>query len=159
MRSIGLIVGGLHLMCLALGGATLRAQSPEEEVLAVIDALLTSMREADSATAAALFHPEARLLTLDSRQPRHEVRAIAATAFIEAIGASGGAWEERIWDPEIWFDGDLAVVWAKYDFHVDGRFSHCGVDAFHLADTPQGWKIISIIYTRRTSGCESPRGG
>jgi hypothetical protein len=159
MRATALAATTLQFFCLMLGGSLLQAQSPEDEVLAVINALLISIREADSATAATLFHPEARLVVLDSRQARHEVRTVSASRFIESIGASAGVWEERVWDPEISFDGGLALVWTNYDFHAAGRFSHCGVDAFHLVDTAEGWKIISIIYTRRTSGCESPPGG
>lgn len=158
MRMIRIIQVSLVFASLA-AAPSLEAQSPEEQVLAVIDRLMTSMREADSATAAAVFHPQARLVTVDSRDGHHQVRAIAVESFVAGIGGSGRNWNERVWDPEISFDGDLALVWAKYDFLADGHFSHCGVDAFHLARTPQGWRIISIIYTRRTEGCESPPGG
>ncbi len=135
------------------------AQSSDGEVLAVVDRLMTSMREADSAVAASLFHAEARLVIVDSRDGQRSVRTIPAGDFTAAVGQSGGVWVERVWDPKVLFDGDLALVWADYDFHADGRFSHCGVDAFHLARTPDGWKIISIIYTRRAEGCESPPDG
>jgi hypothetical protein len=138
---------------------SLRAQSPEEEVLAVVDQLMASMREADTATASSLFLPEARLVAVDSREGHREVRALGFEDFVAAVGQSGGNWNERVWDPEVLFDGDLALVWAKYDFINDGRFSHCGIDAFHLARTRQGWRFISIIYSRRTAGCESPPGG
>lgn len=33
-------------------------------------------------------------------------------------------------------DGPLATVWARYDFYLNGTFSHCGHDAFMLALTP-----------------------
>ena len=60
---------------------------------------------------------------------------------------------ERIWDSEVRVDGDLATVWTKYDFLRAGAFSHCGVDAFQLARTPEGWKIIQIADTHRQEGC------
>jgi hypothetical protein len=81
--------------------------------------------------------------------------ASLAEDFIAAVGASGGGWVERIWDPETHLDGELAVVWAPYDFRVEGRFSHCGVDAFTLARGADGWKILSISYTLRSEGCVS----
>jgi hypothetical protein len=36
---------------------------------------------------------------------------------------------------------------------VDGEFSHCGVDAFILVLTEDGWRILSIADTRTTEGC------
>lgn len=50
----------------------------------------------------------------------------------------------------------LATVWAPYAFYLDGRLSHCGVNAFQLIRRPQGWRIVSLIDTRRTEGCEIP---
>ncbi len=53
----------------------------------------------------------------------------------------------KVWDPKILIHKEIAVVWTKYDFHREGKFSHCGVDAFNLIKTPEGWKISGIIYT------------
>jgi len=64
-----------------------------------------------------------------------------------------------MWDPNVLIHKEIAVVWAKYDFHREGKFSHCGVDAFNLVKTPEGWKISGIIYTVEKEGCgESPIG-
>jgi hypothetical protein len=30
-------------------------------------------------------------------------------------------------------DGPLASVWAEYSFYAGEKFSHCGIDAFQLA--------------------------
>jgi hypothetical protein len=51
------------------------------------------------------------------------------------------------------------VVWTPYDFHIDGEFSHCGIDAFNMVRTDEGWKIASIVWTVERTGCEnSPLG-
>ena len=44
-------------------------------------------------------------------------------------------------------DGPVATLWAPYDFYSSVEFSHCGTDAFQLAKTPEGWKVISVSYT------------
>jgi hypothetical protein len=49
---------------------------------------------------------------------------------------------ERIWNPEVRVHGLIATVWTPYDFWTDGKFSHCGVDAFDLIKTAEGWKIF-----------------
>ena len=41
----------------------------------------------------------------------------------------------------------IATVWTPYDFWIDGKFSHCGIDAFDLVKTDEGWKIAGGSYT------------
>ena len=66
---------------------------------------------------------------------------------------------ERMWAPKVFCHERIAVVWTSYDFHRNRQFSHCGVDAFTLIKTEQGWKIASIVYTVEKNGCpESPLG-
>jgi hypothetical protein len=50
-------------------------------------------------------------------------------------------------------DGGLASVWTEYAFYVGERLNHCGVDAFHLVRTAEGWRIIDLADTRRREGC------
>jgi hypothetical protein len=54
---------------------------------------------------------------------------------------------ERMWDPEVRIDGAVATLWAPYDFYRALEFSHCGTDAFQLANTPDGWKVMMVSYT------------
>lgn len=54
---------------------------------------------------------------------------------------------ERIWDPVILVDGDLAMVWAPYDFHINGKFSHAGVDAMTFLRSDAGWKLAGIVWS------------
>ena len=54
-------------------------------------------------------------------------------------------------------DGGIAQVWTDYAFYVGAEFSHCGVDAFHLAKDAFGsWKIMHLMDTRRKEGCIEP---
>jgi hypothetical protein len=79
--------------------------------------------------------------------------------YLESLGKPGPRWQERIWDPTILVHGRLATLWAPYDFHIDGTFSHCGVDAFTLFRTNEGWKIATVAYTVEQEGCApSPLG-
>lgn len=62
-------------------------------------------------------------------------------------------WEEKILDYKVQIDGNLAHVWTPYEFWFNGNFSHCGANAFTMAKTDQGWKIIHLIDSRRKEGC------
>jgi hypothetical protein len=57
--------------------------------------------------------------------------------------------EERIHDPLIRIDNDLAVVWAPFEFLVDGKVDHCGTDLFNLVHTDGKWIIASVADTGR----------
>jgi hypothetical protein len=58
---------------------------------------------------------------------------------------------------DIKIDGDFAQAWCDYAFYVGKNFSHCGVDAFQLHKTKEGWKIFHLADTRRRSGCVVPK--
>ena len=82
------------------------------------------------------------------------VRLGSPDAFINSIVNAPAEPRERMWDPEVRIDGDLATLWAPYDFHLGDRFSHCGVDALQLVRTDAGWRIASIAYTVHREDCD-----
>jgi hypothetical protein len=57
--------------------------------------------------------------------------------------------EERILSYNIQVDGSMAHVWTPYEFYVNGKLSHKGVNAFTLYLDGTTWKIIHLIDTRR----------
>ena len=63
-------------------------------------------------------------------------------------------WDERLLEYRVQIDGNLAHVWTPYEFWFNGNFSHCGANAFTLAKTDDGWKIIHLIDSRRRSSCK-----
>jgi hypothetical protein len=57
--------------------------------------------------------------------------------------------EERILNYSIQVDGSMAHVWTPYEFYVNNKFSHKGVNAFTLFKDNDQWKIVYLIDTRR----------
>jgi hypothetical protein len=69
-------------------------------------------------------------------------------AFAEHFAKPGKAhMEERIHDPLVRTDHDLAMVWAPFEFLVDGKPDHCGTDLFNLVHTGGKWLIAGIADT------------
>jgi hypothetical protein len=62
-------------------------------------------------------------------------------------------YEERLTDPAIEIDGDIAMVWSPYVFRIDGKLHHCGVDHFDLVRQGGAWRIQHITWSSRTTGC------
>ena len=133
-------------------------QSEEEAILQVARDLFHAMKQQDTVQVRELFLPEARLYRLSIRDGNASLRPTTVEDFVQAIGTPGSDFLERMWNPEVRSDGPIATVWTPYDFHLNGEFSHCGVDAFQMARVGTNWKIVSIIYTVRREGCNSPLG-
>lgn len=125
----------------------------EAEVEAVVRGLFDAMRDADSAAARALFHPDARLSGPVEKEGEVLLRTSPVGPFLEAVGGAEEQWDERIADLEIRVHGRLATAWMDYVFHLGGDLSHCGVNAMQLYRSTEGWKIFQIADTRRTDGC------
>lgn len=56
---------------------------------------------------------------------------------------------EKILSYNIQIDGTMAHVWAPYEFYLNDKLSHSGVNTFTLFKEKNEWKIISLIDTRR----------
>lgn len=141
------------LLASALGMA---AQEKPDSPLAVAQKLFDAMHTHDGKAARDLFTPGALLLSVDDSGTLH---SLPAAQFADHISSATGVWLERIWNPKVLEQASIAVVWADYDFHLNGKFSHCGVDSFSLVKSSAGWKIAYISDTRKKSECTpSPLG-
>jgi hypothetical protein len=71
-------------------------------------------------------------------------------AFADRVGRPGSTRiEERIHDPLVRIDNDLAMVWAPFEFLIDGKVDHCGTDLFDLVRKDGKWLIVSVADTSR----------
>ena len=137
------------------------AQSTKDEVQVsmTIARLFSGMEKGDSAMVHGCFTPTVTMATLRRDQDGHPqlMRESSLDGFLKAVGTPHpDTWYEEIWDLKVQVDGDLAQAWCDYAFYVGNRFSHCGVDAFQLFRTPDGWRIFHLADTRRTANCSVP---
>lgn len=56
---------------------------------------------------------------------------------------------EKILSYSIQIDGSMAQVWTPYEFYVNDKLSHKGVNVFTLFKEKESWKLIYLIDTRR----------
>ena len=134
------------------------AQTGEEQIVAVAEALFDAMRSKDAELIRRLMLPEARLVAVDATAGAPAVTWSGLEQFIERVTGSSEELLERMWSPAVEIDGAIATLWTPYDFHRDATFSHCGSDAFHMIRVGEEWKIAHVTYNRRTTGCYSPLG-
>jgi hypothetical protein len=125
----------------------LHAAAPEEDaVLAPVNALFAGMAKRDAAAIKASAIPGANMILMRDGKPAQ----MTIEAFADRVGKPGKtAIEERIHDPLIRIDNDLAVVWAPFEFLADGKVDHCGTDLFNLVHSEGKWLIASVADTSR----------
>ena len=132
-----------------IGAATacLHAATPEEDaVLTPINAMFSGMTARDAAAIKLPAIPGATMVLMRDGKPTQ----MTIEAFADRVGKPGKVQiEERIHDPLIKIDNDLAVVWAPFDFYVDGKVDYCGTDLFNLIRTDGKWLIASVADTGR----------
>lgn len=143
----------------ALLAATLSLAPAEDAVLDVVQRFFDTISEKDVETARELLLTDGQFVSIRTVDGKRVVRASSTRNFLDGLARSEGEWLERMWDPEVKVQGDLATVWTPYDFHVDGVFSHCGVDAFDLIRIDGAWRITAGSYTVEREDCApSPLG-
>ncbi|MDT0677391.1 nuclear transport factor 2 family protein [Autumnicola musiva] len=62
--------------------------------------------------------------------------------------------EERLHSFAVHASGELASVLTPYSMYINEELKHCGVNSFQLVKVGEEWKILYLIDTRRSEGCE-----
>lgn len=135
--------------------------SPEAErrVLAAVQQFFDSMAKRDVERAREVLIPEGRFTSVRVEDGKDIVRGFTNREYLEDLASGKEEELERMWEPKVRIEGRIATVWTRYDFHSDGVFSHCGVDAFDLVLDEGRWKIAGGVYTVQRENCpESPLG-
>jgi hypothetical protein len=135
-----------------------RANTERDAVLKTVQAFFDTMTAKDVDGARRILQPQGRFHAMRMRDGKPDVRAFANEEYFADLQASKQQMRERIWNPEVRVHGLIATVTAPYDFWIDGKFSHCGVDAFDLIKTEDGWKLAGGVYTVESKCEPSPLG-
>jgi hypothetical protein len=125
--------------------SSLQAGTTEQHmVLTPVMALFDGMAKRDPGAMKATFLPGGTMVLMRDGKPAQ----MTFETFAERVGKPGKTQiEERIHDPLVRIDNDLAVVWAPFDFLVDGKIDHCGTDLFNLVRVDEKWMIASVADT------------
>ena len=131
----------------ALFPLALHAATPDQQaVLAPIQAMFSGMSARDAAAIKKPTLPNGIMVLMRDGKPMQ----MTFEDFATRVGKPGKSQiEERIHDPLVKIDNDLAVVWAPFDFYIDGKVSHCGTDLFNLVRQNGQWLIASVADTSR----------
>jgi len=153
---IALLAGAVVLVS-TIGSSQIVAE--EADVLAAVDRFFKGMEAGDADMIREVVFPEGQFFRVRVAEDGSQFSTSSIQDLIDTVSDPDTDFLERIWDAEVRIHGSLATVWAPYDFYRDGEFSHCGIDAFNMLKTDEGWKLANAAYTVEPTGCApSPLG-
>jgi hypothetical protein len=122
----------------------------------------TPNKDALSPEKAAVLKPLQNLLDAISKRDKAEMRnqllpggiatlvrngkiiQVPFETFVERMPDGTEALEERIHDPQILVDENIAVIWAPYEYLINGVVDHSGTDIVHLVRQNGTWLIAGL---------------
>ena len=141
----GAISGGLLLLSLR------PSRADESSVFVPINLLFEGLAKRDAAAIEASAIPGATFVSMQYGTLQQMTFAQVA----QRVAKGTTHIDERIHDPLVHTDNDLALVWAPFEFRIDGKVDHCGTDLFSLVRKDGKWLIGSLSATLRKD-CGKP---
>ncbi|MGE0554116.1 MAG: hypothetical protein AB7R55_11870 [Gemmatimonadales bacterium] len=150
-------LAGLVVLGVLLPATRATAQQDREEIVGTVTGFFAAMKAKDRAGLVRYTDSLTRLTLLRPGPNGSRVLLMTGAQFLAAVtDPSRSALDEKIRNPVVQQDGDLATVWTPYQVHIDGKLSHCGTDAIQLARLGGQWKILSVSDTVREVDCGDP---
>ncbi|GAA0612676.1 hypothetical protein GCM10009422_04510 [Brevundimonas kwangchunensis] len=131
------------------------ASADAAAVMVPVNGVFAALSARDGQALLPLMDAEARINVV-AEGPNGARRHASPTVadFTGSLTPGPERFEEIMPAPSVMIDGDIASVWGRYVFRVDGELSHCGVNHFGLIRRDGVWKIANLTWTQRMTGCE-----
>lgn len=146
------------LLVLCLAATTVFSQKKEDKAIKkAIEIFFEGLNTGDSAKISSVCTQKPMLQSfMANQQGELEVMTDDWQDFLNQIGSKPANLkiEERIEFGNVEWEQSLASVWTPYTFWINGKLNHCGTNAFLLVKETAGWKIQTILDTRRKQGCK-----
>jgi ketosteroid isomerase-like protein len=97
------------------------SEADERAVLATIDRVFAALAAKDKAAMLNEVVPEGRATANDLGANRR-VRGMSWPAFVDYLAQIPGRPVQRLVQPHVHVEGDIAMIWSRYELEIDGRF-------------------------------------
>ena len=126
-------------------------QAQNKEVQQTIETFFEGFHQRDSIKIKSVCADAMILQSISEGKKGTKLENEKPSEFYKSIATipSSMQFQEKILSFNIQVDGTMAHVWTPYEFYVNGKLSHSGVNAFTLFKEDNVWKIIHLIDTRR----------
>jgi Putative lumazine-binding len=139
----------VHLLLLFLISHFSFAQ--EKEIQQTIETFFEAFHQRDSVKLQSVCSENLVLHSISESGNGTKLSVEKASNFYKSIASIPIAmkFEEKILSYNIQVDGAMAHAWTPYEFYVNGKLSHSGVNSFQLFKENEVWKVVYILDTRR----------
>lgn len=130
------------------------SMAQKQDVQKVIEDFFVAFHQKDTIKLQSVCSDKIILQSISESETKDNKLSNESTAeFYKSISSipSNINFNEKILNYAIRIDGTMAHVWTPYEFYLNGKLSHSGVNMFTLFKEKDNWKIIYIIDTRRKS--------
>ena len=143
-----------------VAAAQVRAAAPQQSsgsdeaaILAAMETFFAAVEAKDQSRILAAVIPEgtATSVLVDGEgQPR--IRNWHWNSYYANIAAQG-RFTERMIDPQVRVERDIAMVWGRYELNIDGAFRQCGVNHFDMVRSGGRWLVYNLTWTNQRAAC------
>ena len=145
MRPLPLIASLLLAGCAST--PAVQRTADEREVLALAQCFFDIMASGDARAGAELTVPEGVFINVRDVEGVPTIRHFTNADWVAGLPGNRGRYREWfVGEPVVHVAGDVAVVWGRYEFEIDGTVSHSGTDAMVFVRGPDGWKLAGGGY-------------
>jgi len=148
----------IAVVALALCGSAQAAKPDPDakaraEVLATLDRFFVAMSARDAKAWSEILLDDATMHSQNfAPDGQVTLRGFAGKEMIAGLGG-GPPKAEGVWKPTVLIRGPMAVVWAPYEFKLDGKSHHCGIDVFDFVKVGGAWKMSGALWTSEPAAC------
>ncbi|MDI5888176.1 MULTISPECIES: nuclear transport factor 2 family protein [Flavobacterium] len=127
------------------------SQAQNQEIQKVVDTFFEAFHAKDTLKLQALCEDTMILQSISENAKGTKLSNEKPQVFFKSIASIPAElkFQEKILSYSIQVDGSMAHAWTPYEFYVNGKLSHKGVNAFTLFKKDNIWKIVHLIDTRR----------
>ena len=128
------------------------SNAQKQEVQKCIDVFFEGFHQKDTLKLKSVCGDKIILQSIsESKSKGNKLSNESAEEFYKSIASipKTTKFQEKILSYNIQIDGTMAHVWAPYEFYLNDKLSHSGVNTFTLFKEKENWKIVYLIDTRR----------
>lgn len=127
------------------------SQAQNQEIQKVVETFFEAFHAKDTLKLKALCDETMILQSISENAKGTKLSNEKPATFFKSIASIPAEvnFQEKIMSYSVQVDGSMAHAWTPYEFYLNGKLSHKGVNAFTLFKKDNLWKIVHLIDTRR----------
>ena len=131
--------------------ASFTSNAQKQEIQKVIETFFEAFHAKDTLKLKSICSDKLILQSISESPSGAKLSNEIAAAFYKSIASIPNEmkFQEKLLSFSIQIDGSMAHAWTPYEFYINEKLSHKGINAFTLFKENELWKIIYIIDTRR----------